>query len=118
MTEPTGAAAEPRGWRAAAERAMRFARRVPVLRRIAEWRDAAIELQTVRPDRDRLVTNYESKLFVAPGHFYSPAPDLDDLGRRRSEIFRKGRVALPGIDLNEDGQLELLDELSSLADGV
>jgi hypothetical protein len=118
MTESTGAAVGQRGWRAVAERAMPLARRVPVLRRIAAWRDAALELQPVRQDRDRLVAHYESRLFVMPGHFYSPFPDLDDLELRRDEIFRAGRVALHGIDLNEDGQLALLDELASLADGV
>ena len=118
MTESTGAAVGPRGWKAVAERAMPVARRLPVLRRIAAWRDAAVELQTVRADRDRLVAHYESRLFVMPGHFYSPLPDIDDLELRHDEVFRTGRVSLPGVDLNEDGQLALLDELASLADGV
>ena len=115
MTESTGAMADRRGWRAAAERAMPLARRVPVLRRIAAWRDAAVELQTVRQHRDRLVAHYESRVFVMPGHFYSPLPDIEDLELRNDEIFRTGRVSLPGIDLNEDEQLALLDRLAPLA---
>jgi hypothetical protein len=54
MTEPTAAPVEPTGWRAAAERVMPLARRVPGLRRVAAWRDGAVELQTVRPERERL----------------------------------------------------------------
>jgi hypothetical protein len=121
MSEPTGARVAPRGWRAAAERAMPLARRVPVLRRIAAWRDGAVELQTVRPERerlDRLVAHYESQLFVVPGHFYSPSPDLEDLDRRRGDIFRDGRVPLPGVELNEEAQLALVDELAPLAAGI
>jgi len=75
----------------------------------------------VRPERerlDRLVAHYESQLFVVPGHFYSPSPDLEDLDRRRSDIFRDGRVPLPGVELNEEAQLALLDELAPLAAGV
>jgi hypothetical protein len=121
MTEPTGDAVEPAGWRAAAERVMPLARRVPVLRRIAAWRDGAVELQTVRPEKERLarlVAHYESQLFVVPGHFYSPSPDLGDLDRRSREIFRPGRVPLPGVELEEQAQLALLDELAPLASGV
>ncbi len=118
MTDPPAAPVQPTGWRAVAERAMPLARRVPVLRRIAAWRDAAVELQTVRPQRDRLAQEYESQLFVAPGHFYSPSPDLEDLARRQGEIFRHGRMPLPGVDLNEEAQLTLLDELATCAAGI
>ena len=48
MTESTGAAAERRGWRGAADRAIPLATTVPLLRRIVAWRDAAIELQPAR----------------------------------------------------------------------
>ena len=115
MTGPSGAAGARRGWRGVADRAMPVARRVPVLRRIAAWRDAALELQTVRRERQRLVEQYESRLFVMPGHFYSPVPDLEDLEHRRESIFRPGRVPLPGIDLEEERQLALLTDLAPLA---
>jgi len=42
-------------------------------------------------------------------HFYSPIPDLEDIRRRRSEIFDRSAKSLPGIDLNEAGQLALLE---------
>ena len=45
-----------------------------------------------------------------PGHFYSPIPsheDIDEFGGRITSV-----EALPGIDLNEEGQLTLLEELA------
>ena len=46
-----------------------------------------------------------------PGHFYSPVPSLDDVRRREAEIFAIPRE-LPGVDLNEPGQLALLRALA------
>jgi hypothetical protein len=48
--------------------------------------------------------------FAPPGHFYSPIPsaeDIEALGRRETRID-----PLPGIDLNEEGQLAFLEELA------
>jgi len=47
----------------------------------------------------------------APGHFYSPIPSLDDVRRRDAEIFAIPRE-IPGVDLNESGQLALLRALA------
>jgi hypothetical protein len=44
-------------------------------------------------------------------HFYSPLPDLEDVRRRRREIFDRSARSLPAIDLNEAAQLALLSEL-------
>ena len=46
---------------------------------------------------------------MPPGHFYSPIPSLPDLEASRESIFRSDRRSLPGINLNENSQLELLD---------
>lgn len=43
---------------------------------------------------------------VTPRHFYSPLPDTGEL-RSRPEVFQR-RSELPGIEMNEAGQLELL----------
>jgi predicted O-methyltransferase YrrM len=45
------------------------------------------------------------------GHFYSPLPSMEHIKRREAKIFETPR-AIPGIDLNESGQLNLLDQLS------
>src|SRR5688500_8347683 len=47
----------------------------------------------------------------APGHFYSPVPSLDDVRRREAEIFAIPRE-VPGVDLNEPGQLALVRALA------
>jgi len=48
--------------------------------------------------------------FVPPGHYYSPTPsndDIEEFGRRVTPVG-----PLPGIDLNEEGQLTILRELA------
>jgi hypothetical protein len=48
--------------------------------------------------------------FVPPGHYYSPIPsaeDVEEFGRRVTSLEH-----LPGIDLNEEEQLALLEELA------
>src|SRR3954471_1157568 len=52
-------------------------------------------------------------LWVAPGHFYSPIPDLQELEMSLDEIFEVP-PAIRGIDLNESRQLELLNEFRGL----
>ena len=46
-------------------------------------------------------------------HFYSPLPDLEDIRRRRGEIFDRSARSIPAIDLNEAGQLALLEQLQT-----
>jgi predicted O-methyltransferase YrrM len=46
------------------------------------------------------------------GHFYSPIPALDDIRAREREIFAVPRE-VPGVDLNEQGQLRLLEALAA-----
>jgi Methyltransferase domain len=49
-----------------------------------------------------------------PGHFYSPIPDLRDVKAREKDIWRREAAKeIPGIDLNEQAQLELLDRLKA-----
>jgi hypothetical protein len=49
----------------------------------------------------------------APGHFYSPIPSLEEVSRREASIFAEPRRSLPGIDLREPDQLEVLADLTS-----
>jgi len=57
------------------------------------------------------VREHPALRFASPGHFYSPIPDLAELSRRASQIFREGVVDVPGIDLREKEQLVLLKRL-------
>ena len=46
-----------------------------------------------------------------PGHFYSPVPDLQQVKKRESQIW-KTVTEIPGVDLKEAEQLQLLHSLS------
>ncbi len=52
------------------------------------------------------------RTFRPPGHFYSPVPDFEEVRRREDVIFGSPARFLPGIALNEAGQLQLLESLS------
>jgi predicted O-methyltransferase YrrM len=46
------------------------------------------------------------------GHYYSPLPCLEDVRRDRARIFDRSRRDLPGIDVDDAGQVELLEALA------
>jgi hypothetical protein len=48
---------------------------------------------------------------VTPGHFYSPIPSADDIEAHRLDLQGALPPELPGIDLREDAQLDLLRRL-------
>ncbi|MFQ5509845.1 MAG: class I SAM-dependent methyltransferase [Leptospirillia bacterium] len=66
---------------------------------------------------NRLAPAKQSKaddgLMYPLGHFYSPIPSLDEIEKRADTIFNRDRRTLPGIDLNEEKQLELTRQLSA-----
>lgn len=62
------------------------------------------ELESCRRELDLYRT------WVPPGHALSPIPSLTEVRDREKEIYTVPRE-LPGIDLNEAGQLRLFDEL-------
>ncbi len=47
------------------------------------------------------------------GHFYSPIPSLEDVRVRQEQIFQVPRY-IPGVDLNELGQIQRLQTLTPL----
>jgi Methyltransferase domain len=54
-----------------------------------------------------------NKTWVPPGHFYSPIPNIDEVKKRETSLFDRDRKSIAGIDLNLDGQLELLDQFKA-----
>lgn len=76
-----------------------FLRALPVIGRIARQRDDL-----------RATVN---QLWVPPGDFSSPIPSLDEIRASEAAIFAPR--AMPGVDLNEAGQLALLDRLRPFA---
>ncbi len=55
----------------------------------------------------------QNRLFVPPGHFYSPIPSLDEVRRYESWIFGEIPTHFAGIDLGEEKQLALLKTFQS-----
>lgn len=51
-----------------------------------------------------------------PGHFYSPIPSLDEVHRQAGRLFGAPPRTLPGIELREAEQLELLCLLQGFYD--
>jgi len=47
-----------------------------------------------------------------PGHYHSTIPDIRDIHRRESRIWPDFPESLPGIDLNEEEQISVLDEFA------
>lgn len=60
----------------------------------------------------RWYRNTRELMWVPPGHFYSPIPSREDREQFERQAGSPVPPALPGIDLNEDGQLQLLDGLA------
>lgn len=54
---------------------------------------------------------YKSGSYVPPGHFYSPVIALTEVLKRAASIFHQP-AKLHDVDLNESGQLKVLDELA------
>lgn len=48
-----------------------------------------------------------------PGHWHSPIPSLDEIAMHSDRIFADPPREIPGIDLNENVQLEYLDAIAA-----
>jgi predicted O-methyltransferase YrrM len=75
------------------------------------------ELAEVRDERDRLrdiLAALDTAHFVAPGHFYSPAPSRADVEEQLAKQQQLNLLlSLPAIEMNVPEQLRLLDSLRS-----
>lgn len=47
-----------------------------------------------------------------PGHFYSPIPNLEEIRKDEAKIFGSPPRTIPGIDLHEADQLDLLEDFA------
>lgn len=72
-----------------------------------------VRASVIEPDENSLIEDPFLK-FARPGHFYSPIPSSKDIVRRGKTIFSKPAKTLPGIELNETGQLETLEQIRAL----
>lgn len=55
------------------------------------------------------------EMWVPPGHFYSPFPDLDEVERRAAQVWNADGDPT-GIDLREEEQVALFDTLAEILD--
>lgn len=84
----------------------------------------ALLLRTLPPlrklvaERDSLLTRHEFVGFAPPGHFYSPIVSVEEIIRDKPQIFGPFPRVIPGIDLHEREQLDLLDLFESLYDSI
>jgi Methyltransferase domain len=87
-------------------------KKLPVVREIARQREELFrlraELSRATSERDRFLTAF------APGHFYSPVPDLREIRLRDPGLFDRIPATIPGVDLNPSGQQEVLHALAEL----
>jgi predicted O-methyltransferase YrrM len=71
-------------------------------------------IRSLVKERDQLhglVTAWKRHLrYVPPGHFYSPIPNLDYVRANEAAIFGSTPEVIPGVDLAESAQLQLLEE--------
>ncbi len=71
-------------------------------------------LDRVTEERDELKRRLENSAafqFYEPGHFYSPVPSRHDVREHLAKLEKLTVHELPAIDLNDRGQLDLLDAL-------
>jgi len=54
----------------------------------------------------------EVPLWRPLGHFYSPVGRIDEIKKDADRVFNRDRRTLPGIQLNEERQIHLLNEFS------
>jgi hypothetical protein len=74
---------------------------LPILRQVFHERD---QLKA----ENELLKNYGT--WVPLGHFYSPFPAISELKKREAEIFNSIPQQIPGIDLNQQTQLDLFEK--------
>ena len=86
-------------------------------KRLRKLSDGPREVDQLRAERDRLAAELAAyKTWVPPGHFYSPIPSLDEVRRDAARIFAPPPREVPGVDLNEAGQLALLERFRAFSD--
>ena len=75
-------------------------RRLPIVRGLVSERDRLhSELVSLKKNLGR----------IPPGHFYSPIPSLAEIQRDEAQIFGSVPRDIPGVELDEAKQLELLE---------
>jgi hypothetical protein len=73
--------------------------------------DRELEIERLRSELEECKRELERyRAWVPPGHVLSPIPSREQVKLRERQIYAVPHE-LPGLDLNEEGQLRLFDEL-------
>jgi hypothetical protein len=107
----------------------RTLRRLPPIRALVDARDAlagerdalTVERDGLRRQCDALAAERDAlrrwagpePRYAPPGHYYSPIPSFDYVKAQGERLFAPPPKELPGIELNEPGQLRLLSALEA-----
>lgn len=86
---------------------MAFAK-LPILGRILRQRD---EWARRHGEALRELDKMRKQSPFPPGHFYSPIPSLEEV-QRHFAVSLNEKDTIPGVEMNDDGQLKLLELLS------
>ena len=78
------------------------------------------EMKTISGHLDRVIQEryqldpkkHSNFKYFLPGHYYSPIPSLDEVKKDEERLFCNPKT-IPGVDLNVEGQIVLLDQLKT-----
>ena len=88
-----------------------FVKKIPQIKDIISERDnLKREIDSLRAEIDHY-KKYE--IFVPAGHYYSPVPSFEDILKRAKGIWNSNRSNIPGICLNIEEQLLLLEDFKT-----
>lgn len=68
-----------------------------------------VEVRKVAQNAFDRLHDFGERPFVPNGHFYSPIPLLSEFEKHKERIYGDVGRTLPGVDLNESGQIDLLE---------
>jgi predicted O-methyltransferase YrrM len=68
-------------------------------------------VKRVLAERDELRREQNRRGLFPPGHYYSPIPSADDVHNMDSHPFDHAPSEIFGVDMNEEGQIGLLEQL-------
>ncbi|MBI4777032.1 MAG: class I SAM-dependent methyltransferase [Deltaproteobacteria bacterium] len=80
-----------------------------LLNRVSPARRSFVSAAQAQVDAENSTSN--RTLFAPPGHFHSPIPSITEIRKDEQRIFEFKSEIIPGVDLNKEYQLRLLDQL-------
>lgn len=92
----------------------RVKKRIPLIRRLIDERDV-YKKKSEDFEQRYLKANHLHNHFktqFAPGHFYSPYPDLNEIKKRKSTLFNRSTTTIEGINVKANEQIQLINEIS------